>query len=190
MSRSQSRSGCLWLPSTLSECGARYRAFLRAAGRWGETADGFFGSVFAIGEIKVFGGNQVLLGLPQNVLSRSDRGIDQVVKQAVCSVLGKACQVRFVDKETLAKYAAEPPLAAKTGPGPVSKDLPSTANVSASLDERVDVEQEAQAAVQIPIRKRSLIRSSRICSAAGARLRMYKCCRRTNRRDQYGKAST
>lgn len=134
-------------PEYIERMRGEISSFLRAASPLGRTADGFFGSVFAIGQIRVVGGNQVLLGLPQNVFSKVTDGINQIVQEALCSVLGKACQVRFVEKETLAGYAIESRVAAETEPDAISAAEPVAATVEASAKEEVEVDEEDSQAV-------------------------------------------
>jgi DNA polymerase III subunit gamma/tau len=142
-------------PEYIERMRAEVSSFLRAAGPSGRTADGFFGSVFAIGQIKVVGGNQVLLGLPQNVFDKVTDGINQMVQEALCSVLGKACQVRFVEKGALAGYAMEPRVTLDTEPGTISVATPIAAPVAApvegSIEGGIEVdEKDAQAVVSDP----------------------------------------
>jgi hypothetical protein len=106
-------------------------------------ADGFFGTVRHIGEIKVLGGNRVLLGLPQTVLSRIPDGVNEIVQEAIGSALGKSCQVRFVEKGTLAEQVAEPFVAEKPQPDKVSTVAePEIARTQAFMDKEAGVGEE------------------------------------------------
>jgi hypothetical protein len=93
---------------------------LRGEGALGPRADGFFQTVFHIGEIKVTAGNQVLLALPQNVFRNVTDDISRAVEMAVRTVMNADCRVLFVAKETLSQYAAEPAGA----PEPVADKVP------------------------------------------------------------------
>jgi hypothetical protein len=74
---------------------------LRDEGPAGRKADGLFGTVFHIGEIKVLAGNEILMALPQGVFAQVGGEIDAVVERVLCSVLGKSVRARFVDKARL-----------------------------------------------------------------------------------------
>ena len=138
-------------PEYIERMRAEISSFLRAAGPLGRTADGFFGSVFAIGQIRVVGGSQVLLGLPQNVFSKVTDSINQTVQEALCSVLGKACQVQFVEKGSLAGYAMEPPVAQVREPDAPSVAGPVDATVGVSHRQAIEVdEKEGQAVLSDP----------------------------------------
>jgi hypothetical protein len=79
-------------------------AALRAEGPDGRKADGLFGTVFHIGEIRVLAGNEILLALPRGVYAQAGSAIDQVVERVLCSVLGKDVRARFVDKARIDDY--------------------------------------------------------------------------------------
>jgi hypothetical protein len=84
-------------------------AALRAEGPDGRKADGLFGTVFHIGEIKVLAGSEILLALPRSVYAQAGREIDQVVERVLGSVLGKDVRARFVDKARIDEYVPSPP---------------------------------------------------------------------------------
>jgi DNA polymerase-3 subunit gamma/tau len=75
----------------------------------GPDADGFFRTVFHIGEVVVLDGNRVFLALPQKVYSKVTNGITQAVERAVRAVLDTPCSVQFVDRSRLAEIKAVPP---------------------------------------------------------------------------------
>lgn len=79
-------------------------AALRAEGPDGRKADGLFGTVFHIGEIKVLGGSEILFALPRGVYAQADSESDQVLERVLCSVLGRNVRARFVDKARLDEY--------------------------------------------------------------------------------------
>jgi hypothetical protein len=81
---------------------------LRTEGSDGRKADGLFGTVFHIGEIKVLDGNEILLALPRGVYAQAGQGIDRVVERVLCAVLGKEVRARFVDRARLAEYKPSP----------------------------------------------------------------------------------
>jgi len=84
-------------------------AALRAEGPDGRKADGLFGTVFHIGEIRVLAGSEVLLALPRGVYAQAGSEIDQVVERVLCSVLGKDVRARFVDKARIDEYQPSTP---------------------------------------------------------------------------------
>jgi hypothetical protein len=90
---------------------------LRAEGPAGRKADGLFGTVFHIGEIKVLAGSEILLAVPRGVFAQAGAETNQVVERVLCSVLGKTVRARFVDKARLAEYKASEP---GSGAGPVA----------------------------------------------------------------------
>jgi DNA polymerase-3 subunit gamma/tau len=95
---------------------------LRAEGPDGRRADGLFGTVFHIGEIKVLAGNEILFALPRGVFAQVSDRIDQVVERVLSSVLGRTVRARFVDKTRLAEYEPSPPEAPELAQPP-SSDL-------------------------------------------------------------------
>jgi DNA polymerase-3 subunit gamma/tau len=82
----------------------------------GPDADGFFRTVFHIGEVVVLDDNRVLLALPRKVHSKVTDGITQAVERAVCDVLDSPCHVQFVDRSRLAEIQAAP-----LSPSPATK---------------------------------------------------------------------
>jgi hypothetical protein len=98
---------------------------LRAEGSAGRKADGLFGTVFHIGEIKVLGGNEILFALPRGVFSQVSGEINQVVERVLDSVLGKSVRARFVDLARLAEFvpAQSGPPGSTTGRDPEA-DVP------------------------------------------------------------------
>jgi DNA polymerase III gamma/tau subunit len=82
---------------------------LRSEGHEGRKADGLFGTVFHIGEIKVLGGSEILFALPRGVFAQASDEINQVVERVLCAVLGKDLRVRFVDQARLAEYKPSQP---------------------------------------------------------------------------------
>jgi DNA polymerase-3 subunit gamma/tau len=79
-------------------------AALRAEGPAGRKADGLFGTVFHIGEIKVLDGSELLFGLPRGVFAQVTGDVDQVLERVLGAVLGQSVRARFVDKARLAEY--------------------------------------------------------------------------------------
>jgi hypothetical protein len=79
-------------------------AALRAEGPAGRKADGLFGTVFHIGEIRVLDGGELLLGLPRGVFAQVTGDVDEVVERVLGAVLGKSVRARFVDKMRLAEH--------------------------------------------------------------------------------------
>jgi hypothetical protein len=83
---------------------------LRAEGPAGRKADGLFGTVFHIGEIKVLGGSEILLALPRGVYAQASQEVHEVVERVLCSVLGKNIRARFVDRTRLDEYKPSQPV--------------------------------------------------------------------------------
>jgi len=84
---------------------------LRAEGPAGRKADGLFGTVFHIGEIKVLAGSELLFGLPRGVFAQVTSEVDEVVERVLCAVLGKSVRARFVDKARMDTYQPAAPAA-------------------------------------------------------------------------------
>jgi hypothetical protein len=82
---------------------------LRAEGPAGRKADGLFGTVFHIGEIRVLAGSDILFALPRGVFAQVSREVDSVVERVLCSVLGKDLRARFVDQARLGEYKPSEP---------------------------------------------------------------------------------
>jgi DNA polymerase-3 subunit gamma/tau len=89
---------------------------LRGEGPEGRKADGLFGTVFHIGEIKVLAGNEILFALPRGVFTQVSGEINQVVERVLVGVLGKNVRARFVDRARLAEYKPAQ-LASSAAPG-------------------------------------------------------------------------
>jgi hypothetical protein len=93
-------------PDYLGRMQSEISSALRAEGSLGKNADGLFRSVFVIGDVRILNGNEILLGLPPNVLSRVTGDITQTVGKVIGAVLGKACSVRFVEKGSVSASSA------------------------------------------------------------------------------------
>ena len=97
---------------------------LRAEGPEGRKADGLFGTVFHIGEIKVLNGSEILFGLPRGVYAQGGAEIDRVLERVLCSVLGVNVRARFVDKARLDEYRPSLPLV----PDAAEEETPASQN--------------------------------------------------------------
>jgi hypothetical protein len=121
-------------PALLQRMQSEISSALRVEGALGRNADGLFRSVFVIGDIQILNGNEIVLGLPPNVLQRVTGDITQIVERVIGKVLARSCSVRFAAKGSLPASGTASPT--RLGPDSVTDEGASRPADSMETDAR------------------------------------------------------